>query len=97
MDGERNLHWYLCVRAVLLLRMEPLEFSIVLRATSVLVITWKVGGWEGRRWGEWERGWGEEQREGKVKLWWRYIEEVAWIPRHKPVHMVRNYIPNMSN
>ena len=58
MDGERNLHWYLCVRAVLLLRMGPLEFSIVLRAASVLVITWKVGedGENGRGGGEKSRG-----------------------------------------
>ena len=44
----------------------------------------KEGGWEGRengrRWGEWEREWREEQREEKVKLWWRYIGEAAWIP-----------------
>ena len=48
----------------------------------------------GRRWGEWERGWGEEQREEKVKLWWRYIEEADG---YLGIHMARNYIPNMSN
>ena len=41
----------------MLLRMGPLEFSIVLRAASVLVITWKV-----REDGENGRGGGEKSR-----------------------------------
>ena len=54
------------MRAVLLLRMEPLEFSIVLRAASVLVITWK----DGEKMGRMGEGVGRraEGREGKVMV-----------------------------
>ena len=47
----KGIYCYLFVRAVLLLRMEPLEFSIVLRATSVLLRTCQVRKREGGKGG----------------------------------------------